>query len=341
MRFLIYISYAYGLPIGKPLEKEILARGYRVKWFCEDKETRDSLDFGVNLLKTTTEVMEFNPDVVLVATDVVPHFFPGVKVQIFHGFDAGKHGDRRGHYNIRGFFDLYCTQGLNTTKKFKLLAKKHKYFDVVETGWSKIDPMFQITNRSNKSKPTIMITSTFSKKMSLTQNKDVVQEIIRLSKLGKYNFICTLHPKTDKNIINRFKTYENDNFTFYDTTDLVPLYGCADMMLSDTTSAIIEFVLQLKPVVTINNTKPANYMINITDVSKIEQAIEYALSYPQDIMQNIKEFANITHPYRDGKSSARVVDACIDFVYNKQIKKKPLNLIRKYKIRKKIKQLEL
>ena len=37
-RFLIYISQAYGIPIGIPLQKEIEKRKYEVKWFCDEPE---------------------------------------------------------------------------------------------------------------------------------------------------------------------------------------------------------------------------------------------------------------------------------------------------------------
>ena len=40
--------------------------------------------------KLFDEVMVFNPDVVLVTSNVVPDFFPGIKVQVFHGFSVGK-----------------------------------------------------------------------------------------------------------------------------------------------------------------------------------------------------------------------------------------------------------
>jgi len=108
-------------------------------------------------------------------------------------------------------------------------------------------------------------------------------------------------------------------------------------MLSDTTSAITEFVLQNKPVVTINNNQASSHLINIRSAEEIEEALEYALTKPSEIMKNIETFIKSTHPYYDGKSSERVIDACLDFLEHGKIKSKPLNLIRRYKIRKKLK----
>ena len=140
----------------------------------------------------------------------------------------------------------------------------------------------------------------------------------------------------EREIVEKFQALQNENFTFYDTTELIPLFKEADVMLSDTTSAITEFVLQKKPVVTIRNNRPAPYMINIQTADEIEKALEYALSRPKKIMEALSLFIEETHPYDDGKSSQRVIDACLDFLEHKEVKRKPLNLIRNYKIRKKL-----
>jgi CDP-glycerol glycerophosphotransferase (TagB/SpsB family) len=337
MRFLIYISQAYSIPIGRPLQKEIEKRGYEVKWFCDEDETQNAFSANEDVLLSVKEVMKYKPEVVLTATNVVPDFFPGIKVQVFHGFSVGKRSEAKGHFNIRGFFDLYCTQGSTTTKPFMELQQKYKYFEVVETGWSKVDPLFPLAQKSMSTLPTIMISSTFTTRLSLAKNPDVVKEIERLTKIGKWNFIAVLHPKMEKEIVEKFKSFENEYFTFHDTTDLIPLFKQADVMLSDTTSAITEFLLQRKPVVTINNNKPASHMININKAEEIEAALEYALTNPVDVMQNIDDFIKETHPYSDGESSKRVIDACLDFLEHGKMKRKPLNLIRKYKIRKKLK----
>ena len=334
-RFLLYVSQAYSIPICRPLQEEILKRGYEVKWFCDDNNTKMQLESDEHLLESVIEVKAYYPDVVLVATNVVPDFFPGIKVQVFHGFSVDKRSEAKGHFNIRGFFDLYCTQGPNTTKPFKILQKKHKYFQVVETGWSKMDPLFPLETEVHTI-PTVMISSTFTTSLSLAKNKEAVTEIARLSKLGKWKFIVVLHPKMESETVEAFKAMQHEYFTFYDTSDLTPLFKRADVMLSDTTSAITEFALQKKPVVTLNNKQPKPYMINVTKVTDIELAIKKALTKPQEIMQALDTFVAETHPYEDGQSSARVIDACLDFIETQKIQPKPLNLVRRYQIRKKL-----
>ncbi len=85
-KFLIYISHPYSIPIGKPLEKEIQKRGYQVYWFSEHEYTKSYFENGTPVLHSVKEVLNYEPHIVLTATDSVADFFPGIKVQIFHGF---------------------------------------------------------------------------------------------------------------------------------------------------------------------------------------------------------------------------------------------------------------
>ena len=92
-------------------------------------------------LHSVDAVKAYQPKAVFVPGNVVPDFFPGAKVQVFHGLEWKK----KGHFGIRGFFDLYCTHGPITTQRFQQLADKHGYFRVIETGWSKLDPLLSGT----------------------------------------------------------------------------------------------------------------------------------------------------------------------------------------------------
>ena len=75
-----------------------------------------------------------------------------------------------------------------------------------------------------------MISSTFSPKYSLTYLEEVINEIKRLSKIGKWQFKVVLHPKLAQDKIEIFKAMQNENLTYYDTTDIIPLFKQADIM---------------------------------------------------------------------------------------------------------------
>ena len=337
-RFLLHVSYAYGLPICRPLEQEIERQGYEVKWFSELEETAELLNKNTNLLKTARDVIAYAPHIILSATNAVPDFFPGIKVQIFHGFSINKRAADKGHFRVRGFFDLYCTQGPSTTEPFQKIAKELGYFEAVETGWSKVDPLFPITNTQNQ-RPRILLCSTFTPKLSLAHDDNFIAELKCIMAKSDYDWAITMHPLMDKARLEKIKSLESKNVIFNDTTDLIPIYKTADLMIADTTSAIAEFLLQEKPVVTFKNNRPGNYLINILAPCELETAIQKALSHPTDLIDNIKQFVAQTHPYKDGHSSQRVVDACINFLRKDKsyLKSKPLNLWRKLQIRAKYK----
>ncbi len=96
---------SYSFDILRPIQAEILRRGHQVAWFIAGSEvTEKQLKPDEIRLKTVAEVKAFNPIAVFVPGNIVPDFFPGAKVQVFHGLEYKK----QGHFDIRGFFDLYC-----------------------------------------------------------------------------------------------------------------------------------------------------------------------------------------------------------------------------------------
>ena len=141
-RYVLYVSEVYALGVLRPLQEAILRNGGQTAWFFDGPGAR-YLEPDERRLRAVAEVREFDPTAVFVPGNLVPDFFPGVKVELFHGFSVGKRSERRGHFRIRGLFDLYCTQGPTTTQSFQRLAERHGHFDVVETGWPKIDPLFR------------------------------------------------------------------------------------------------------------------------------------------------------------------------------------------------------
>lgn len=340
-KFLLYFSYSYALPIGEPLEKEIQSRGYEVMWFGDTEEGVEALKDRTNKFETIQEVIAYQPDVVLAMTNMVADFITGLKVQVFHGFNAEKRPSQKdgfSHFRIRGFFDLYCTQGPSTTIDFKKQQAKMPHFEVVETGWSKMDPLFPLEEKPQSNLPTVLIASTFTERLSLAHRDDVFEEIKTLSQSGKYRFLLVLHPKMPEEIKEKWKTLENEYFTYFDTTYLIPLFKQADFMFADTTSAIHEFGLQHKPVVAFNHTFPRPYLININESSKIESAFEHAMNPPKSVMDSLDAYNNDLHPYYDGKSSQRVIDTCIELLHKDKsyLKNKPCNVIRKFKVRKQL-----
>ncbi|MBL4822784.1 MAG: CDP-glycerol glycerophosphotransferase family protein [Colwellia sp.] len=338
-RYLFYISQNYSYAILRPLQSAILARGDHAAWFLEGTEVNSKFLTADELeLKSVSAVQQYKADVVFIPGNVVPNFISGIKVGVFHGFNSGKL-NRRGfedHFNIRGCFDLYCTQGPNTTLPFIELAKQHQHFSVQQTGWPALDPLFDLTKVSKNIKPTILMCSTFSR--ALTCAPHLFETVKCLSENGKWQWLIQFHPKMPKEIVEQYKSLENENLSFIETDNVIPLLQQADVMVCDTSSVLMMFLMLNKPVVTFNNISPKNYMVNISDKDKLEESIEYALSYPVELKAKVECFINDTHPYVDGESSQRVLAAADELLagHNVAIKSKPLNLLRRFKMRKKL-----
>jgi len=344
MKYLLFANQLYSYSILRPLQDAIRARGDEVAWFIHDIPNLLRHD-DAPAIPDVSGVIEYKADAVFVPTNWVPDFFPGIKVEIFHGFNVGKRANSsQDHFRIRGHFDLYCTQGPDTTIPFQALAKKHGYFRVVETGWSKLDPMFNCKNPSelrdkiNTEKPVIFYASTFSPK--LTSAPVLFNFIKSIAESGKWHWLVTLHPKTDSKIIDLYRNIQCKNLTFVEPgKEIIPMLYAADAMLCDTSSIFIEYLLLNKPVVTYNTSIPGPQIINVHNINEIEPALEKALKRPKDLMKEIEKYALKIHPNRDGLASERILDATKDFITSDQsdLKSKPLNLGRKLQMRKKLK----
>lgn len=332
--YLLYGSERYALAILRPVQDAIRARGDEAAWFFDGPGGEDLVE-GERWLRTTGEVRAWDPIAVITPSNAVPHFFPGVKAETFHGFDAGKPR----HIYIRGFFDLYCTTGPRDTIKFKALADKLGHFTVTETGWPKLDPFMDTLDGQPdpvREPPVILYHSTFSPSWSAADT--LYEEVKRLSRDGRWRWIVTFHPKMNAETVARYKALENEHLRFADNDNILELFSQVDMMCSDTSSALNEFLLTGKPVVTFNNRRPGPQLIDIHDPADFEPAIRRALDRPPELMSAIHDYAQAIHPYHDGQSSERILQAIDAFIAagGRNRKRKPANLWRKLKIRKRI-----
>ncbi len=344
--YLFFVNHQYSFDILRPLQKAIRNRGDEVAWFVQG--TDDScLRLDEKKLHTVEEVKEYNPVAVYVPGNWVPDFFPGVKVEVFHGLANDETG-KKGHYRIRGLFDLYCTHAPVVTHKFQKLAEKYRTFSVAETGWPKLDPLFNpllrepdpyddFRDRLEANKPIILYASTFSP--SLTSAPYLIDKIRQLSKDSKWHWLVTLHPKMPAEIVEQYKSMQGENFIYVDSShNVLPLLLAADAMLCDTSSIGLEFMLLDKPLVTYKTKVPGPHLIDVVDTEEIESALSQALTRPEDLLDEARMFVEKLHAYSDGCSSERVLQATDDFIKNDlhKLKSKPFNLWRKLKMRKKM-----
>ena len=325
----------YALPILQPLAEALAAAGHEVfAWFDGPlAQAGESMPAPAKMLDLRAAVA-LNPAAVFCAMDWVPPFFGGVKVQLFHGFDTNKHSDKRGHFRIRGLFDLYCTQGPATTIPFEKLAREQGHFAVVETGWPKLDPLFRDDGGASEAlrsraqgKSVVMFASTFTERVSAAPHLHdaIKREIAR----GDFYWLLTLHPKCPPELFQRYRALAGESAYFIEPEQIVTAQRAADVLLSDTTSVVPEFVVQDKPVVTFRHRVPKSYMLDFDDPDRLPRMLEQAFSPTAELRAAIFAYANDIHPYRDGRSSERVIAAAEDLVSGKLGPLRPKPLIAK------------
>ena len=87
----------------------------------------------------------------------------------------------------------------------------------------------------------------------------------------------------------------------------------ADVLISDTSSVVYEFILLDKPVITFKTRSTERYWENVDHPEGVIDAFEKLLendSYKEQRQQIINQY----HPYVDGHSSARVYDAVLEYI---------------------------
>jgi hypothetical protein len=333
-RYLFYVTLSYSFSVLKPIQKVIEKLGGDVAWFIpEGSEAEKFLLISDQRLLGIMQVKHFNAHATLAPGNFIPDFFPGVKVQVFHGFDSGK----KNKFNVRGFFDLYCTQGPNITHSFKEISDGT--YEVVETGWSKLDPLFirhEDTEKYKSKQPLVLYAPTFSPK--LTSTYALYPFIQKLLEEEDWHWIVKLHPKATKEEVAMYKALGCEKLRFIETGDVIPILQAANVIVSDTSSILAEFSLQGKLAVAFNNRRPEPWMLNFNQPILLGKQLRIALSSSCEQMERVIEHGSDIHPYKDGKSSERVLKAIDRLVESGvgHLRAKPLNLIRRLKIRKKL-----
>lgn len=339
MKALLFCQNPYAFGILEPLGRELKSRGDEILWFAPEKLIVQ-FPFGNDYKKSSSikDCIKFNADAIFVPGNEVPHYLRGVKTQIFHGFA----GEKKGHFRIRHYFDLYLTQGPWFTSRFKTLASKFTNFTVIETGWSKLDTLYSyeddgsaLKNKTlkNRSKKYLLLYApTFSP--SLTSADNSINQIIELSKHKDFHVVVKFHDLTSKKIVAKYvdAAKVNEHLQIAEDKNILPWIKAADLMISDTSSAVYEFLLLDKPVITINSRSKHIRWEDISDPS-------YLLSSVVDNLINdpLKEerlwFVKNYHPYKDGNSSKRMIKAVEDYIQKYGVpEKRELQWTRRFKM---------
>lgn len=339
MKTILFCNLPYAFAILKPLADELEKRNESYLWYVP-KNHIEAFPYSTMPYTSNLEKAErFQSDVIFVPGNDVPYWLRGLKVQIFHGLA----GEKKGHFRIRGYFDLYLTQGPYFTQKFQALAKKHKNFDVIETGWCKLDKLFTIHKETLErkikllkqyhAKKIVLYAPTFSP--SLTSAKKLTDTIQSLAKQKEILVCIKFHDKMDKEIIKDYQNIDAPNLLILHDKDITPALQIADLMVSDTSSVVYEFILLDKPVITLESASEHINWLNLHEPDKIYEEVLNTLQGHDVYKSQRADTIAMYHPYNDGNSAKRMIEVTNEYIDQHGIpQKRKLSLMRKWKMKK-------
>ena len=338
MRVVLFCEHKYAVTILLPLQEEANKTSkHEILWFVDARNIPDfPLKNEVRWTNSIQETYNFSPEAIFVPGNIVPYYLPGVKAEIFHGYAA----EKKDHWVIRRYLDMYLTQGPFFTKPFEQLAQNYGDFEVVETGWPRQDWIFNnlhtfdnyregLLTKYKKSK-IVLYAPTFSP--SLTSLPYIKEDIKKLADRKDAIILLKFHPLTKKEWVDEYKALakEVDNILWIEDQNISKYILASDMMISDTSSAVYEFLLLDKPVITLNNVATDKYWLDIDTPDKLDWAYDTVLS-SDEYKAKRKWIIDNYDPYLDGKVAKRMFTAVEDYIARHGVPKyRKLNLWRKY-----------
>ena len=342
MKIVLFCENKYAIDILNPIQEYVTANHlpHEVLWYIHRKKIDTfAYEDKVRWTGSMQEVYDFGPEAIFVPGNIVPYYLPGVKIQVFHGYAA----EKKDHWIIRRYFDTYFTQGPYFTAHFKALAKEYGDFEVVETGWPKQDWIKQnlhrydeekaeLLRRSGK-KTVILYAPTFSPKLTSLPKPGMKGQLERLAKERDALVVMKFHPLTRQEWADEYKTWAEgrDDIMYVEKGENVTKYQLmSDVLVSDTSSTVYEFLLLSRPVITVGTLSKAIYWENIATPDTLLQAYDHALTDPGAIARR-RWIVDNYDPYLDGHVCERMLNAAADYISRHGVpRKRHLNIWRKY-----------
>lgn len=337
MKFVLYCLNNYAFAILHPIKEVLIEKEHNFIWYIAPKIENDFPYKDNSYTTSIKDLKAYNSDVIFAPGNEVPYFLRGLKTQIFHGLA----GEKKGHFRIRQYFDLYLTQGPYFTNRFNELKEEHKDFDVIETGWPKLDVYNKNIKELSQYKKTllgnnnaekiILYAPTFSPK--LTSAPHLLDEVKALSENKSYLILLKFHPLMDEEWVEQYKKLaeQTNNIIYQTENDITKFLIISDLLMSDTSSVVYEFMLLDKPVITLNSISTNIVWNDLKSYQNLTQEVK--LTFENDAFaESRKNIIRDYHPYNDGQSAKRMVEAVETYLESHKVpEKRKISTFRKLK----------
>ncbi len=319
MKFTLFCQNPYAFGILEPIMQVLKERGDEYLWFLTPNLSGKFPFENEPHTYDLEELTAFQSDAIMCPGNEVPHYLRGVKVQVFHGLA----GEKKGHFRIRHYFDLYLTQGPYFTRKFNRLKRRHRNFEVMETGWPKLDIYGKDAQKYEAEKQGLLEKHSASKMLlyaptfspKLTSAPYLLKEIEKLAENKDYLVVIKFHDLMAPEIITQYKELakKKENIIFEEEPNIVKFLLMADLMISDTSSVVYEFLLLDKPVITFKNNSQKILWDDRKEYAGLAERVAANLENDEFSGERqivIQEY----HPYSDGQSAKRMVEAVEEYI---------------------------
>lgn len=339
MRIALFCENRYAIDILQPLFEEAVLQGcHEVLWYIHTRKIKSfRLDDNARWTSSIQELYDFSPEAIFVPGNIVPYYLPGVKIQVFHGYAA----EKKDHWIIRRYFDTYFTQGPYFTSHFEASARKYRDFEVRETGWTKQDWIFRHLHDYDDEKKRllqeygnsriVLYAPTFSPK--LTSLPYIKSALGNLCESRDILLILKFHPLTASAWTDEYRDWAKDrnDAIYIESSENVTRYQMmSDLMISDTSSSVYEFLLLDRPVVTFRTIAQDIYWENIESPDMLTAAFDKALDDP-DAAEKRHWIVENYDPHLDGQCCRRMIAEAQDYIDRHGVpSSRKLNLWRKY-----------
>ena len=257
-------------------------------------------------------------------------------VMVYHGI-----GLKQSYY--RDIDDRINIRAVESVERLHEL-KEQGHTNLVLTGFTKLDKLYTIPENEpeqlnqklnlNRNKKTILYAPSFYP----TSIEKLCPQLSVLS--ADYNIVIKLHGFSWEQKRYRYQSglcselaekHDSIQLLPNETFDILPYYKIADMLISDISSTMFEFLPLNRPIIQaecfslrlkhrifrrrfwrkldVERMQNVDFAYKITDPADVAGRVQFALEYP-DEMESLRQTAHNQYLYKpDGMASARVVDA--------------------------------